>query len=58
VVTEGGSKMTMIEKVHAAISKLKEVRALLESADLPNEAQKADDLAAEVNAHTASLQAE
>jgi hypothetical protein len=50
--------MTRIEKILAAISKLKEVRALLESADLPDEAQKADDLAAEVKAHTASLQAE
>jgi hypothetical protein len=49
-------KMTKLEMILAAIKKLQESSALLQSAGMPDEAQKADDLAAEINAHSASLQ--
>jgi hypothetical protein len=49
-------KMTKLEMVMAAIQKLQEASALLQSAGMSDESQQADDLAAEVNAHSASLQ--
>jgi hypothetical protein len=48
--------MTKLEMILAAFEKLQEASALLQSAGMSNEAEKADDLAAEVKAHSASLE--
>jgi hypothetical protein len=47
--------MTKLEMILVAIEKLQEASVLLPSAGMSDGAEKADDLAAEIKAHSSSL---